>query len=70
MRVNDFRDVGKQHTRLGGQWTPHGQLNGDYGVAIPVADAIAAPIECSNIILRRHHASKVSCGRRTAWHLR
>lgn len=41
------------------QWGAHGQLNGQDGVGVPVADAITSAIEGSNVVARRHSSHKV-----------
>ena len=56
-------------TRLGLHGTAYGQLHGQDGVAISVADAIAPAIERADIVLGRHPTGEVARGRSPSGHL-
>ena len=56
-------------TGLGLHGTAYGQLHGQDGVAVPVADAIAPAIERADIVLGRHRTGEMARVRSSSGHL-
>lgn len=60
------RAHGDHGARFGAQGAPHGQLYGQDGVAVTVADAVRAPVKGAHVVDDGRGADEVAGGRRAA----